>query len=271
MSNLPGFTTHFPAGYPAFHPPRQGSSRGGGGTGTGNSPPSGSSSSAAAPQFDVFEWYPAYQSCQRYFLDRSQHEPSTHALTALINIQLPFQWSPNPVMSSTAGPGGHQQSHPQGPPAYNLPWPRSGPGINNGGQPHTAAWVSLVPYVRRLVITGMDRDGIMHGFFGDDWRKGVGPVHECERRNYLFTAKSVGWANVKSQYDMSPHETVPFLKPLEDVEEAEIENAEKSWSQFLAMEDWMIGPRSVDARRGGGEAGGRRPPNDSRMSSTHLN
>jgi hypothetical protein len=23
--------------------------------------------------FDIFEWYPRYQSCQRYFLDHAQH------------------------------------------------------------------------------------------------------------------------------------------------------------------------------------------------------
>jgi len=93
----------------------------------------------------------------------------------------------------------------------------------------------------------MDREAVMHGFFGDDWVKGVGPQHECERRNYLFAAKSVGWAKVKCQYDMSPHESVPFLKPLQDVQLAEIEGAEKTWSQWLAMEDWMVGPRAPDA------------------------
>jgi hypothetical protein len=117
---------------------------------------------------------------------------------------------------------------------------------NSRGQP-APAWVSLVPFIRRLIITGMDKVGIMHGFFGDDWKKGVGPVHECERRNYLFTAKSVGWAKVKCQYDMGPYETVPFLKPLQDVQLAEIEGAEKTWSQWLAMEDWMLGMRAPDA------------------------
>lgn len=93
----------------------------------------------------------------------------------------------------------------------------------------------------------MDSAGIMHGFFGEDWRKGVGPMHECERRNYLFAAKSGGWEKVKCQYDMSPHESVPFLKPLQEVQLAEIEGAEKTWSQWLAMEDWMVGPRAPDA------------------------
>ena len=74
-----------------------------------------------------------------------------------------------------------------------------------------------MPFIRRLVVTGFDKDGILHGFFGDEWRKGVGPVQECERRNYLFAAKSVGWAKVKYQYDISPHETVPFMKPLQNV------------------------------------------------------
>jgi len=45
---------------------------------------------------------------------------------------------------------------------------------------------------------------------------------------------------------MNPHETVPFLRPLQDVQLAEIEGAEKTWSQWLAMEDWMVGPRAPD-------------------------
>ncbi|KAF2256630.1 hypothetical protein BU26DRAFT_513431 [Trematosphaeria pertusa] len=236
MSNLPGFQTHFPAGYPAFHP------RGGAfpGAASSSSGESGSAEAGGAPQFDIFEWHPAYQSCQRFFLDHAQYETGVQAVAALINICLPFQWTSSPITNAT-GP----QPPSSGPAAYNLPWPRSGPVSNSRGQP-VPVWVSLVPYIRRLVITGMDTVGVMHGFFGDDWRKGVGPVHECERRNYLFAAKSVGWAKVKYQYDMSPHEAVPFLKPLQNVQLAEIEGAEKTWSQWLAMEDWMVGPRAPE-------------------------
>lgn len=42
---------------------------------------------------------------------------------------------------------------------------------------------------------------------------------------------------------MNPEETVPFLKPLQNVRGEELEAAEKSWSSWLAMEDWMLGPR----------------------------
>ncbi|KAJ6201765.1 hypothetical protein J3E72DRAFT_436411 [Bipolaris maydis] len=238
MASLPSFTTNFPAGYPTFQarggaaesPHAHASTAAGGGGG----PPQ----PAAEPHFDIFEWHPAYQSCQRYFLDHAQHDNGVQAVCALINICLPFQWSQNPLLSSS-GP----LPHASGPAAYNMGWPRQGP-------PPPPAWVSLVPFIRRLVVTGMDSAGIMHGFFGEDWRKGVGPMHECERRNYLFTAKSVGWAKVKCQYDMSPHESVPFLKPLQEVQLAEIEGAEKTWSQWLAMEDWMVGPRAPDAGDG---------------------
>jgi hypothetical protein len=246
MASLPGFTTNFPAGYPTFNA-RGGSFAGNASTSSGGSP---GQSNASVPQFDIFEWHPAYQSCQRFFLDHAQHDNGVQAVAALINICLPFQWTTNPLHSSSGS-----LPHSSGPAAYNQPWPRQGPVMNSRGQP-SPAWVSLVPFIRRLVITGMDKEGIMHGFFGDDWKKGVGPVHECERRNYLFTAKSVGWAKVKCQYDMSPHESVPFLKPLQDVQLAEIEGAEKTWSQWLAMEDWMLGARapeaedqSLDARR----------------------
>lgn len=107
--------------------------------------------------------------------------------------------------------------------------------------------MSLVPFIRRLIVTGFDRDAVLHGFFGDDWRKGVGPIQECERRNYLFAAKSGGWGQVKAQYDMNPQETVPFLQPPQNVDLAEIENAEKLWSQWLAVEDWMVGPRAPES------------------------
>jgi len=193
----------------------------------------------ASGNFDIFEWHPAYQSCQRYFLDHAQHEAMVQAVAALVNICLPFQWPSNPVMNSNG-----YSPHGTGPGAYNLPYPRHSP--NPAGRGGSAAFVSLVTYIRRLVVTGFDKEGILHGFFGDDWRKGVGPLQECERRNYLFAAKSVGWAKVKYQYDISPHETVPFIKPLENVQLAEIEGAEKMWSQWLAMEDWMIGPRAPD-------------------------
>lgn len=189
----------------------------------------------------MIDWHPFYQSCQRFFLDHAQHEPHTLALADLMNICLPYRWPTAPLMSSNPPP----VYHPQGGPGYNLPWPRPGPVTNARGQP-APTHVSLIPYIRRLVICGFDSDGILHGFFGDDWRKGVGAIVECERRNYLFTAKSVNWVAVKEHYDMTPQESVPFMKPLQNVHEAEIESAEKSWSRWLAMQDWMLGPRSVD-------------------------
>lgn len=211
--------------------------------------------------FEIFEWYPAYQSCQRYFLDHAQYDGSVQAVASLINICLPHQWSQNPLMGSST----HSPS--TGPGSYGSGWQRTGPGgasrSLHPSQP-TSTWVSLLPYIRRLVVTGFDREGVLHGFFGDDWRKGIGPLQECERRNYLFAAKSVGWANVKSQYDMNPHETVPFMRSLQNVPIAEIEGAEKTWSQWLAyvstlqvqyvvfmltidrMEDWMLGERAPE-------------------------
>jgi hypothetical protein len=94
------------------------------------------------------------------------------------------------------------------------------------------------------VVTGLDFPGVLHGFFGDDWASGIGPLHEQERRNFLFAAKSGGWAEVKRSYDIAPFETVPFLRPLQGVVEPELVAAEKSWSEWLAMEDWMVGPRT---------------------------
>lgn len=90
----------------------------------------------------------------------------------------------------------------------------------------------------------MDFPGVLHGFFGDDWAAGVGPLHEQERRNLLFAAKSSGWMGVKKDYDLGWSETVPFLRPLQSAVEPEVTAAERSWSEWLAMEDWMVGPRA---------------------------
>ena len=43
---------------------------------------------------------------------------------------------------------------------------------------------------------------------------------------------------------MNSEESVPFLKPLDRCVIEELEAAEKSWSGWLAMEDWMVGPRA---------------------------
>ncbi|EEH21946.2 hypothetical protein PABG_04157 [Paracoccidioides brasiliensis Pb03] len=187
------------------------------------------------PHFDIFEWYPRYQSCQRYFLDHAQHSTPVQALSSFLNIYLPFQRQPNPIFNSstTEGPSIHTQS-----PSSSL------------RQLHAPPAVSLVPYIRRLVATGMDFPGVLHGFFGDDWVSGVGHLHEQERRNYLFAAKSGGWASVKQGYDMPPLETIPFLRPLQGPVDAEIETAEKLWSEWLAMEDWMVGPRAPETFNG---------------------
>ncbi|KAL5371671.1 hypothetical protein DPSP01_014096 [Paraphaeosphaeria sporulosa] len=153
---------------------------------------------------DILEWYPAYQSCQRYFLNHAQHDYAVQAVTALINIRLPFQWVAMPVTPSA------------GAMAYNLPLQRQS-SITNFRSQSAPAWVSLVPYIQRLVVTGMDKEGIMHGFFGEDWKKGIGHIHEHERRNYMFAAKSVGWAHVRYMYDISSYESVPFMTPLQDI------------------------------------------------------
>ena len=109
---------------------------------------------------------------------------------------------------------------------------------------------------------------MLHGFFGDDWAQGIGPLHEQERRNYLFAAKSGGWASVKREYDAGTGwangcgacggggggatETVPFMRPLQGSLGQEIEAAERSWSEWLAMEDWMLGNRCPEGLRGVG-------------------
>ncbi|KAI4172271.1 MAG: hypothetical protein LQ343_003706 [Gyalolechia ehrenbergii] len=202
-------------------------------------------SQTSDPQFDIFDWSPKYQSCQRYFIDHAQHSAPVQAVAAFINIQLPLQRSPNPITSS-------QTRVPPSPGAVgSISFSSRSPGGSNTNNPNFAyTSISLIPYLRRFVVTGLDFPGVLHGFFGDDWAAGVGPLHEQERRNYLFAAKSGGWASVKKDYDMGPAETVPFMRPLQAATGQEIEAAEKTWSEWLAMEDWMVGPRAPEGMQG---------------------
>lgn len=191
--------------------------------------------------FDLLQWYPSYASCQRYFLDHAQHQGPVQAVAAFLNILLPYQ---------------------RNPPTYNsivVPRAQSSAAQLNSNTPFSPALsTSLIPYLRRLVVTGIDFPGILHGFFGDDWASGIGPLHEQERRNYLFAAKSGGWAAVKRDYDMEPLQTVPFLRPLQAVAEQEVVAAEKSWSEFMAFEDWMVGPRAPEGKQeDGGQVDGK--------------
>lgn len=214
-------------------------------------------------QFDIFEWHGQFQSCVRYFLDHAQHTGPVQAVAAFLNIQLPYQQSP-PISSSVKSgtpPANYsfRPMQPSGFPGMAGPGPASmgssskTPASFLGGeaqqqQQQQQVSVTLTPYIRRLVATGFDIPGVLHGFFGDDWVEGVGPLHEAERRNYLFAAKSDNWAKVKASYDMDGNQMVPFLKPLQNVTEKEIVGAEASWSEWLAMQDWMLGPRApVDA------------------------
>lgn len=202
-----------------------------------------SQGTTAGDAFDLFDWYSSYQDCQRYFLDHAQNSGPVQGLSAFLNIRLPFQRQPDPVLnssssasqssSSSAAAAGQQQQQQQ--PSSSSPSTSSSPPS-----------VSLIPYIRRLVATGMDFPGVLQGFFGENWGSGIGTLHEQERRNYLFAAKSGGWASVKKDYDISPLETIPFLRPLQGSLDLEIEAAERSWSEWLAMEDWMVGPRAPD-------------------------
>ncbi|KAM3542864.1 hypothetical protein ARSEF1564_004245 [Beauveria bassiana] len=158
--------------------------------------------------------YNNFRECQNYFIENAQRTGPVQAVAAFLNILLPFQ----KAQKSEREPSDDTES--------------------------SARLVELVPYVRRLVATGFDTPAVLHGFFGDGWKAGIGQIHEMERRNFLFAAKSENWVKVKSSYDIEGGQTVPFLRPLQDAIEQEIQGAESSWSEWLAMQDWMIGPRA---------------------------
>ncbi|EAW09367.1 uncharacterized protein ACLA_035700 [Aspergillus clavatus NRRL 1] len=164
---------------------------------------------------DLHDWYSRHQACLRFFLDQSQHTIPVQSVAAFVNIRLPCQRVPNPVMN-----------------------------VGTPASPSAAATVSSRSYIRRLIVTGQDTPAILRMFFGDDWLAGVGCVWRQERLNYLFAAKSDGWASTKTAYDILPDEHTPFLRPLREATEEELDMAETRWSEWLAMEDWMLGSRS---------------------------
>lgn len=236
-------------------PGRPSSAAGPGGGGTSSSRGGG-----GRPDFDILLWYPKHQSCQRYFLDHAQHLPEVQAFASFINILLPWQRTPHPIHSYS-----NSSQAPRRESSSSSDWtPHDGPSVSSAttskakakspatitsnpstsNTPSSPATVSLVPYIRRLVVCGMDIPPILQGFFGHDWATGVGPQREQERRNYLFAAKSGGWAAVKKDYDMLPLETVPFMQPLKEPSDGELVAAEEKWSEWLAMEDWMVGSRA---------------------------
>lgn len=185
-------------------------------------------------QFDILDWYPKFKECLRHFIEQAQHTGPVQAVAAFVNIQLPFQKSQN---QSQHGRSDQHNSSATSPP-------------------------TLVPYIRRLVATGFDTPAVLHGFFGDDWSEGVGPLQETERRNFLFAAKSDNWLKVRASYDLENGQTVPFLRPLQGVTEQEIQAAESNWSEWLAMQDWMLGPRAPPGVSESGDGDDKESSND---------
>ena len=165
--------------------------------------------------FALMPWFVHYKRCVQHFLQHGQYTLEVQSLAAFINIRLPYQQLSRAVDTSL-------------------------------GQCFTTLppFASLRQYIRRLIVTAHDSPSILLAFFGDAWEAGVTYILKEERVNYLFTAKSSGWASTKAAYDIQPDEQSPFLRPLRNPSELEIQSAEMQWSEWLTMEDWMVGERS---------------------------
>ncbi|KAI9801265.1 MAG: hypothetical protein M1833_002835 [Piccolia ochrophora] len=189
--------------------------------------------------FDLEEWRVAHESCLRFFLDIAQHDAAVQVLCSFLNISLPCQRQPYPIRNFTPFPSSARGT--TGGASRRSPYPvPSAPGTAT-----QSVWVSLIPYIRRLIVTGYDYPHIVQQFFGPEWVKGVAPSREVERRHYLFAVKAMKFAEVKQHYDMGPHETVPYLKEPAGITEAELANAEDPcWGEWCALRDWQIGPRA---------------------------
>ena len=129
----------------------------------------------------------------------------------------------------------------------------------NGSNEHSRGRrvVSLIPYIRRLVVTAHTAPTILHGLFGSQYPAGILPLLEIERRNYLFTARSAGWAETKRKYDEPGGQHCTFLSPLESLDGDEMEAAEGAWERWMQMETWAgQGRRQTDMSFMDGEMGG---------------
>ncbi|KAH8595082.1 hypothetical protein B0O99DRAFT_652252 [Bisporella sp. PMI_857] len=202
---------------------------------------------------EILDWYPHFQSCRCYFLDHAQHSELVQAVAALINTALPFQKQPYPVLGSSSASSSSHSSH-SGSVFSFLPAAATVAAEMERHQQRVSLRkpnvVPSPPDSNRLRYRPM-----LHSFFGDSWRAGIGPLHEIERRNYLFAAKSANWLEAREGYDIG-EQTVPFLRPLQTATDSEIRRAEEEWSEWLAMQDWMVGERGIDVTRYGGGGGG---------------
>ncbi|PVH71309.1 hypothetical protein DL98DRAFT_660704 [Cadophora sp. DSE1049] len=161
------------------------------------------------------------------------HTMPVQMLAGLINMRLPSQKQPLSVDGSSAS-----FSHCAGPdlPHLRLPDP-----VAQKPAPPPPVYVSLLPYIRRLIVTGYDTPGVPYGSFRDDWQARILPLYEVERRNFMFAAQSTNWLAVKQAYDLGPNNPVLYLSPPKDASEEVTQMAETGWCKCLAMEDWVLG------------------------------
>jgi hypothetical protein len=159
------------------------------------------------------------------FLDHAQRYHFAVILCEFINIQLPYQKTPTFLLPE---------------PVPWLPPPRNS----------IFRSVSLIPYIRRLFCSGNNTDTILREFFGSCWYSGIGTLQE--RQNYLCAAKSAPWDKRKLAYDIGSQKTAPHLVPLRDATVKEIMDAERYWTEWMGMQDWMLGPRRPTSLDSGG-------------------
>lgn len=165
-----------------------------------------------------------------HFIHYAQYCRSVQALAAFINVHLPFQRQP--CIRVKTDSGGIQQQ-------------QGADNVCNGFLGTPLHPVSAVPYIRRLVATGFDSPSVLCTIFGEHWNAGIGHILHFERRNYLFAAKSDCWLSVKLHYDMAAGQEIPTLG-VPEATEWQLGDAEQKWSQWLAMQGWMLGPRAPD-------------------------
>lgn len=117
-------------------------------------------------------------------------------------------------------------------------------------------WVSPVPYIRRLVVTGNDQNTNFLLWFGPNWERGMAMTIEHERRNMFLAARESTWLQVKESYDIGFDESVPYVCPRKPDDDEEWNRLGSYWYK------WTDFRRIVSVRMPRKQNHPQRPPNE---------
>jgi len=147
-----------------------------------------------SPHVDPTEWFPHYRNCVSHFVNVAQHTAFVQALAAFLNIHLPYQKTSDRDTRlsdrSTRQPEAASRSI-------------------------SSAPISLIPYIRRLVVTATDTPSILHRFFGEEWNAGLDISRLRSASTTSSPPKAVGGPTPRASMIFSRKKPSPSLSLFE--------------------------------------------------------